>query len=233
MNKEEQIQQLVAEFTRQLMEVLSGLQAVPVAPAEATDPLERLDLAAFFGAIRPRPLFARLTTAQMNGHKDILRGMKKMGVPLSWAAYILATAYHETAQKMQPVREGLNASDAWRRRNLRYYPWYGRGHVQLTWEENYRRADQELGLGGALVANADLALQPDISVEVMVRGMLKGWFSGDRNGRHTLERHLPNRTNATRAQFKQARRIVNLMDRADLIAGHALVYQEALRKAGY
>jgi putative chitinase len=127
----------------------------------------------------------------------------------------------------------LSASDAWRKKNLRYYPWYGRGHVQLTWEDNYRRADRELGLGGTLVENADRALEPDISVKIMIRGMVNGWFSGDANGRHTLQRHLPNGAIATREQFRQARRIVNLMDRADLIAGHAMIYQEALRKAGY
>lgn len=224
---------IVEEFVQEVLALLSGLEKPKEPePIIVTAPPE-LDLKPFFNRIRPSDLYKRLTASQVKGHETIIYEMKKLNVPLSWAAYILATAYHETAQRMQPVREGLNASDAWRKRNLRYYPWYGRGHVQLTWEENYRRADKELGLGGALVANADLALDPEISAEVMIRGMLNGWFSGDKKGRHTLARHLPNKDTATRTQFKNARRIVNLMDKADLIAGHALVYQEALKKAGY
>lgn len=221
------LKRIVEEFVAQVMQLLSGLKQ------ELPELKPGIDLPAFFDHIRPSSLYKRLTTPQVEGHENIIAKMKEHNVPLSWAAYILATAYHETARKMQPVREGLNASDAWRRRNLRYYPWYGRGHVQLTWEENYRRADRELNLGGTLVANADRALEPEISAEVMIRGMIHGWFSGDRNGRHTLERHIPNKNKATRAQFRNARRIVNLMDKADLIAGHAMVYQDALIKAGY
>lgn len=225
---------IVEGFVQELLVLLSGLKQEPIKEETIVVTAPRgPDLKPFFAHIRPSPLYKRLTTAQVSGHEVIVAKMKEHKVPLSWAAYILATAYHETANRMQPVREGLSRSDAWRKRNLRYYPWYGRGHVQLTWEENYRKADKKLGLGGALVANADLALDPEISAEVMVVGMIEGWFSGDKKGRHTLVRHLPNRDTATRTQFKNARRIVNLMDKADLIAGHALIYQEALKKAGY
>lgn len=235
MNDEAKLREIIEDFVK---EVLALLQEANIKP-ETIEPLNEIvvtapkdDFKPFFDTVR-KPLFRRLSAAQVSGHEDIITAMKKHKVPLSWAAYILATAYHETAQRMQPVREGLNASDAWRKRNLRYYPWYGRGHVQLTWEENYRKADKKLGLGGELVKNKDLALDPDLSAEIMVIGMLEGWFTGDKKGRHTLVRHLPNKNAATRTQFRNARRIINLMDKADLIAGHALVYQEALKKIGY
>lgn len=227
MTQEEAIKKVVEEFVAELLAILQNVkqEAVKAKPA--------LDFKAFFDHIR-KPLFGRLTASQVSGHETIIKELKAHNVPLSHAAYVLATAYHETAKRMQPVREGLNASDAWRKKNLRYYPWYGRGHGQLTWEENYKKADQKLGLGGALVANPDLALDPKVSAEVLVVGSVEGWFSGDKQGnRHTLARHLPDGTNATRAQFTQARRIINIMDKADLIAGYALVYQEALKKAGY
>lgn len=233
-DQEDKIKQLVEEFTRELLEVLRGLPSPPVNEIVVT--ANKLDLKAFFDHIR-KPLFAtpsrkngRLTSKQVSGHEDIIKELKKRNVPLPQAAYVLATAYHETAKTMQPVREGLKASDAWRKRNLRYYPWYGRGHVQLTWEDNYRKADKKLGLGGALVANADLALDPEVSAQVLVLGSIEGWFSGDKKGRHTLARHIKT---GTRTEYRQARRIINLMDKADLVAGHALVYQEALKKAGY
>lgn len=233
--KEEALKKIVEEFVQEILALLSGLKQEqqkpePTKPQTATP---SIDLKPFFDHVR-KPLFGRLTAKQVSGHEDIVKELKARKVPLSHAAYVLATAYHETAKKMQPVREGLNASDSWRRKNLRYYPWYGRGHVQLTWKENYVKADKKLGLGGALVANADLALDPEVSAQVLVLGSVEGWFSGDKSGnRHTLDRHIPRNTEATRAQFKQARRIINLMDKADLIAGHALVYQEALKKAGY
>ena len=234
-DQERRLRLLVEQFTREVMEVLSGLQTssaeiVVTAPRPTKQEENKLNLKAFFDHIR-KPLFNRLTAKQVSGHEDILKELKRRNVPLSHAAYVLATAYHETAKRMQPVREGLNASDAWRKRNLRYYPWYGRGHVQLTWRENYVRADRELGLGGALVANADLALEPEVSVQVLVVGSVEGWFSKDRQGKpHTLARHIKT---GTRAEYRQARRIINIMDKADLIAGHALVYKEALQKAGY
>jgi hypothetical protein len=236
--EEEILRNIVEEFVEKVAKLLREARAaqqpnnnnIVVTAPHQTSPI---NLKAFFDTIRPSALYKRLTKSQVEGHEVIILTMQKQKVPLSWAAYILATAYHETAKTMQPVREGLNASDAWRKKNLRYYPWYGRGHVQLTWERNYRRADRELGLGGALIQNPDLALDLDISAEILVKGMLEGWFSGDDKGPHTLARHLPNQNKATRAQFKNARRIVNLMDKADLIAGHALIYQEALQKAGY
>jgi hypothetical protein len=222
---EEQLRKIIEDFVKEVLALLKPNIPVVAVPAVATG----LDLKPFFDHIR-KPLFGRLTTKQVSGHEDIIAELKKRKVPLAHAAYVLATAYHETAKTMQPVREGLKASDAWRKRNLRYYPWYGRGHVQLTWEENYRKADKKLGLGGSLVANPDLALDSKVSAEVLVLGSVEGWFSGDKRGRHTLARHI---TKGTLAEFRQARRIINIMDKADLIAGHALVYQEALKKAVY
>lgn len=220
------INELVEQFVKDLLAILQ--EAKEAQPA----PVETFNAKTFFDEVR-KPLFGgRLTASQVSGMEAKIKEFQKAKWPLSWAAYGLATSYHETARKMQPVKEGLSASERWRKKNLRYYPWYGRGDVQLTWEENYARADKELGLGGALLNDLDMALDPEISAEIMVRGMEKGWFSGDKNGRHTLARHLPNPT-ATKAQFKQARRIINLMDKADMIADQAIIFQSALEKAEY
>jgi putative chitinase len=39
----------------------------------------------------------------VNGCNAVLAAME--GCPLSWTAYALATAYHETASTMQPIKE--------------------------------------------------------------------------------------------------------------------------------
>lgn len=216
-------------------QLLIELQAILVTiKAEAgtkEPPQSPFDAKVFFDTIRP--LFGgKLTASQVQGTEAKLKAFEGK-LSLSHCAYALATSFHETAHKMQPVREGLNASDSWRRKNLRYYPYYGRGDVQLTWRENYARADRELGLGGALLANLDLALDPDISARVMVRGMEEGWFSKDKKGvPYNLARFLPN-NEETLVNFRHARRIINGTDRAADIAGYAIKFQDALRAAGW
>ena len=220
------LESLLSDFLRDLKAILEDVKKE--APATAG----KEDLAVFFSEVRRSLFGGKLTKSQVAGMEAKLSAMKARVFPVSWTAYVLATSYHETAKRMVPVREGLTLSDAWRKKNLRYYPWYGRGDVQLTWKSNYEKADRELDLKGELVKNPDLALDNGISAQVIVRGMEQGWFSGDSKGPHDLSRHLPDKR-GTKAQFKQARRIVNLMDKADLIAGHAEKFQDALIKAGY
>ena len=45
----------------------------------------------------------------------------------------------------------------------------GRGFVQLTWERNYIRAGQEIGVD--LITDPDRAMDPQIAAEVLVRGL--------------------------------------------------------------
>lgn len=221
------IEQALAEVLAQLQKILGDIEK-----ATTEDQRRQIDLKVFFDEVRSSLFNGKLTASQVQGMEAKIKAFQEAGFPLSWAAYAMATSYHETARRMIPVREGLSASDAWRRKNLRYYPWYGRGDVQLTWEENYRKADKELGLGGKLINNLDLALDPDISANIMVKGMTEGWFSADTQGRHTLARHLPNEEE-TVGRFTNARRIINLMDKAMLIASYAMKFQEAFKKAGY
>lgn len=122
-----------------------------------------------------------------------------------WLAYMLATDFHETAATMQPVREAFWTSEAWRRTHLRYWPHYGRGLVQLTWDYNYRKAGEKLGLD--MVASPDLALVLPNAVRIMFDGMLEGWFTG-------------RRLDST-GTFLAWRKIINGTDRAQLIAGYA------------
>lgn len=188
------------------------------------------DRAAFLQSLQQSGLFDEaLKPDQIAGLEALLGACKQAQWPLAYTAYALATAYHETAYTLQPVREAFWLSEGWRKRNLRYYPYYGRGYVQITWQTNYAKADQALELDGQLLDDLDLAMDPDIAARIMVQGMQAGWFAGDRAGkRHTLGRHLPEQGAATAEQFKQARRIINGTDKAAKIAGEAMLFQEAL-----
>lgn len=192
---------------------------------------------AFETSVRNSGLFGggALKPDQVSGMKAVLGVAQAAGWPVAYAAYALATACHETAYTMQPVREAFWLSEDWRRNHLkRYYPHYGRGYVQLTWAANYKKADDALALGGRLVANLDLALDPDIAAKIMAKGMEEGWFAGDKSGqRHTLARHLPKNGGADAAQFTSARRIINGTDKAAKIAGEAAKFQTALQAGGW
>ena len=180
-----------------------------------------------FDSLRTGLLGPTLSPEEVEGCQAVFDAME--GLPLSHCAYALATAYHETASTMQPVREAFWLSENWRRKNLRYYPWYGRGYVQLTWDTNYARADRELNMGGSLIRNLDLAMNPGVAARIMRRGMVEGWFAGDSRGRHTLRRHLGTGGLGTKEQFMAARRIINGRDKDELIARYALRFQEALQ----
>jgi hypothetical protein len=189
-----------------------------------------MNRAAFYKTVRAR--LGSLTQAQVDGFEHILTAID--GAPLSHQAYMLATAWHETAKTMQPVREAFNLSEDWRRKNLRYYPWYGRGYVQTTWERNYARLDAEaaaagLAKPGEILANPDLAMRPDIAAFALRRGMEEGWY--DAQGK-TMAQRLPMRGTATRAQYINARYLVNIQDKADDIEDYAQAFERALRDGG-
>ena len=191
-----------------------------------------MDRTKFLSTLRSGILGPTLSNDEVSGCEAILNAMDAL--PIAYCAYAFATAYHETASTMQPVREAYWLSEKWRRNNLSYYPHYGRGYVQLTHKSNYQKADTKLGLGGTLVANLDRALEPGIAARVMRRGMIEGWFRGDGQGRHTLARLLPGTGDGTLAQFIAARAIINHpSDKPKLIARYALQFQDALRVAGW
>lgn len=135
----------------------------------------------------------------------ILKATK--GLPRKYRAYILATAYHETAHTMKPVRE--YGGEVYLKKK-KYYPYVGMGYVQLTWLENYEKAKKELGID--FVAKPSLLLVPEYAVKILVAGMTKGWFTGKKLSDYT--------------DYKSMRRIVNGTDKADLIASYAVQYEQ-------
>ena len=188
--------------------------------------------ATFFNELRKQPLLGpRLSQEEVDGTLAICEACGNAGWPVSWVAYALATAYHETAGTMRPIKE------YGRGRGRRYgvpgkhfgQVAYGRGYVQLTWDYNYERADKELKLDGALIRNYDLALDGDIAAAIMVRGMAEGWFTARK-----LSDYLPTaNVMATKTAFKKARPIINGRDKDDLIADYAVLFQKALVAGGW
>lgn len=168
----------------------------------------------FYQSIR-QSLFKRMTQGQVDGCNALLTASD--GMPFTWRAYLLATAYHETAATMQPIAEyGKGKGRPYGKPGKHGQAQYGRGYVQLTWDDNYEKADAELGLNGALLKDFDLALKSDIAAQIAVRGMKEGWFTGKQ-----FRNYLP-------GDYVNARRIINGTDKAQTIAGYAAKFEEAL-----
>lgn len=129
-------------------------------------------------------------------------------------SYVLATSYHETGKDgnhFAPVKEGRERSNSPRRYNQDKYwltGYYGRGHIQVTWKENYSKLGKELGVGDLFVENPDLLLTDQWGYESLVYGMSKGLYRGDSRGRKKLSRYLKG-DDETLDHYYAARDIVN------------------------
>lgn len=189
-----------------------------------------IDLETFFGTVRHSPFPKRLTQGQVDGMSAILSEWERRGyTDLRWLAYMFATTFHETARKMQPITE-YGARSYFNRYEGRKdlgntvagdgYKYRGRGYVQLTGRRNYTLASQKLGID--LVNNPDRALEPTIAAAIMFLGMTEGWFTG---------KELSDYFNDSKADWVNARRIINGVDKASTIAGYAKAFYVALLDA--
>lgn len=129
-------------------------------------------------------------------------------------AYIFATVFHETNGRFDPVIEAYWLSENWRKNNLRYYPFYGRGFVQITWEELYIKFGKILGVD--LKNNPQLACDKEIAFKIMTIGMQNGLFTG---------RRLANYISGSMVNYKGARSIINGNDKSDLIENYAKYFE--------
>ena len=147
----------------------------------------------------------------------IMAECQKQKLSTAQTAYVLATAYHETAHKMKPVREMGGEKYL---KSKKYYPFVGMGYVQLTWKDNYKKAGDKLGVD--FVADPKKLLLAEHATPILVTGMREGWFTGKK---------LSDYLNETKQDFVNARRIINGTDRAKDIAAIAEAYEQALLDA--
>ncbi|NEU14709.1 hypothetical protein G3T14_21760 [Methylobacterium sp. BTF04] len=200
-----------------------------------------LNRATFFAALRAKPFGGSLSQGQVTGMGILLDACPPL-LGTDALAYCLATAFHETARTMLPVKE--YGGDAYYRRM--YDPqgdrpavakalgntvpgdgvkFCGRGYVQLTGRSNYRRATGELQTLGYLdrtmdlTATPDMAMVPDIAAAIMFIGMSEGWFTG---------RKLSQYFGSGAPIPVGARAIINGTDKAGVIAGYFSSFRAAL-----
>ena len=182
----------------------------------------------FFFQVKKSLFAGTLTAGQLDGLTTILNEWEgnHSAEDDRWLAYMFATAHLETGRKMQGVEEigkgkGRPYGNKIKQSRKPYTTpdeiYYGRGLVQLTWYENYERAGNEIGQD--LLNQPELALEIDNAVQIMFAGMMEGWFTGAK---------LSKFFNPTTEDWRNARRIINGLDKADLIADFGRAYYAAI-----
>lgn len=170
------------------------------------------------------------TQNQVNGLNFILDGWEYSGLKdRRWLAYMLATVYHETNKTFQPIKELGSLKYL---RNKKYWPYYGRGYVQLTWDYNYKKmqdawnsvhSDEQIDM----IKNPDLAQSPRIALFVMFEGMTIGVTKHPDFTAYGLEDFF----NDKLTDWEGARKIINGTDKKKVIAEYAKNFYEAIRYA--
>jgi len=180
----------------------------------------------FFDAVRGALFSGSMKQSQVDGMTALLDYAEQQGTDDRHLAYILATTFHETAQTMQPIAEyGKGKGKPYGQPDGPYNQvYYGRGFVQLTWYQNYDKQDKKLKLNGALVKNADLALDLQLATQIIFGGMMDGDFTGVGLPKYITVSNPPDDT----TDFFNARKIVNGLDCASLIQGYAQKFACAL-----
>lgn len=188
-----------------------------------------------FDGVRHAVYGGRIKSSQVEGVEAILTEWEKRGgVDLRHIAYMLATAFHETARTMQPVRETLADTDdkaiaildksfaagklkwvktPYWRKDAGGFSWMGRGYVQLTHKANY------LKFG---IHDPSDAMRVDVALRVLFDGMANGSFTGKK---------LSDYFNEKVTDWTNARRIINGTESAEKVANYAKSFYSALTSA--
>lgn len=192
----------------------------------------KVERSKFFSLYRER--FGKLTQKQVDAVEAFLSEIEKYPLNIREAAYIFATVYHETAKTFLPLEEFGKGRGKKYGKAVNGKKYYGRGYVQLTWDYNYKKATEELkkqfpaivkayeakhGVTFDLLTSPEQAMDVEVACAILVVGSQQGWFTGKK---------LSDYINSNQSDFINARRVINGIDRAKLIAGQAQKFKEIL-----
>lgn len=196
------------------------------APAPAGQ-VRRFDRDRFFQSYRQT--FGSLTQSQVSGLNFLLDSFEAQP---EWRdrrhiSYALATIRHETARTYQPIEERGSASYFSRYDGNRALGntrsgdgarFKGRGYVQITGRRNYTYFSSRLRAD--LINHPEATLVPLTAFAIMTIGMHEGRFTG---------RKLSDYINMGAVDFVNARRVINGLDSAQVIAAYAHTFDSILR----
>jgi predicted chitinase len=137
-------------------------------------------------------------------------------------AYVLATAEGES--NFKPVKEYRGKQLTPDQQKYWDTNYMGRGLIQVTWESNYRRVGNRLGID--LLKNPDLLLTNQIAIASLVLGMRDGWYTGKKIRDYKLGDYWYMRAIVNPGEIKYAR----YHQRAKHFVTLALKWQKYLEK---
>jgi putative chitinase len=196
-----------------------------------------IDRKAFFAGIRSGPFPGKLNAGQVAGITVILDAWERSGfTDLRDLAYMLATPIVETDWTMQPIKErggnayykrmydieGARPKKARELGNMHpgdgaKFP--GMGFVQSTGRGNARKltklVKEIFGDAVNFEETPERLMEPKYAALALIVGLERGIFTGKKLADY-LRSSPPN--------WKEARRTVNGLDRADEIAGYAKMF---------
>jgi putative chitinase len=181
----------------------------------------------FFDAIRADPFGGSLSQSAVDGIEALFAAWDTYGDgDHNKFAYILGTAFHES-DRFKTMEEYASGSAYEGRADLGNTEpgdgkrFKGRGFVQITGRRNYQDWSNRLSID--LIADPARAAEHVIAARICVEGMMLGTFTGKPLGKYIAAGGI--------VDFYNARRVVNGLDRADLIAKYAKAFQVALQAA--
>lgn len=165
------------------------------------------------------------TQKQVDSINALVSEANTQGITLrAQMAYILATAYHECYNPKTPQTRLTPMEEFGGEKYLKskkYYPFYGRGFVQITWRENYAKYAPKIKaiFGVDIMKNPEALLRVDVAAYVAIDGMKYGRFTGKK---------LSDYITTYKTDFPNARRIINGTDKAELIASYASKFLQCI-----
>jgi putative chitinase len=187
----------------------------------------RFDRKKFFSGIRDflKSEGKTLTQKRTDALEFLITALEDHGWTIPRISYALATIYHETAHTFEPITEYgpksyFNKYEPGTRigRNLGNtdtgdgYKYRGRGFVQITGRANYKKF--------GIDSSPEDALKPSVALNILVQGMTRGTFTGKK---------LSDYISDTGKDYKNARKVINGLDKAGLIASYANSFENILR----
>lgn len=199
----------------------------------------RINRRFFFARVRAALFGGSLTRTQTDGMTFILDVWEQHHAEKDdrWLAYALATAYHEVDKTMRPIHEyggrdyfmrmydrtGGRPAKARELGNSEVGDgalFHGRGFVQLTGRRNYAAMGRAFGVDlTSSEAAADRVLDRSLAARILFKGMEEGTFTG---------RKFADYFNPTTENWVNARRIINGLDKAQVISGYGREFYSAV-----
>jgi putative chitinase len=186
----------------------------------------KYDRTTFFQTYRELFSPTSISQQQVNGIEILLNFIEQDEAlhDLRHIAYLLATVKHECADTWLPITEFASGSAYEGRHDLgNIFPgdgmrFKGRGYVQITGRANYRKFSLRVDVD--LIENPALATDAAISYRIASEGMRLGLFTGKEFDDYIHKEHC---------DYRNARRIINGLDKADKIQGYAEKFEEVIR----